>query len=188
MADAGTGPVVSGIAGRYASALFELAGEQGQIDAIGKDLARFDGLISDSNDLAYLVKSPLIKAEDQVQALGAVLAKAGITGAAANFIKLVASKRRLFALRGMVKAYQALFDAKKGVVRAEVSSALPLSAAERASVKQALDQSTGKDVQMSEKVDPALIGGLVVKLGSRMVDASVRTKLNSIKFAMNNVR
>ena len=188
VADAGSGPIVSGIAGRYATALFELADEKGQIDAVGKDLARFTGLIDASPDLAYLVKSPLVKAEDQVRAIGAVLSQAGIGGIGGNFIKLAAAKRRLFAVRDMVKAYQSFADAKKGVVRAEVSTAAPLSSADRAAVKQALDQTTGKDVQMSERVDPALIGGLVVKLGSKMVDASVRTKLNSIKLAMNSTR
>jgi F-type H+-transporting ATPase subunit delta len=181
---AASGPVVSGIAGRYASALFELASDAKQIPAVGKDLARFDALIAGSADLEHLVRSPAFTADQQVGAVEAVLAKAKITGLAANFIKLVASKRRLFAIRGMVTAYHALADQRAGVVKAEVTVADKLSDKNRKAVVEALRSVTGKNVSISEKVDPSLIGGIIVKMGSRMVDSSVRTKLNSLKIAM----
>ncbi len=186
MADdiATSGPVVSGIAGRYASALFELASDAKQIPAVGKDLARFDALIAGSADLEHLVKSPAFTADQQIAAVSAVLAKAKITGLAANFIKLVASKRRLFAIRGMVTAYNALADQRAGVVKAEVTVADTLSDKNRKADVEALRAVTGKTVTISEKVDPSLIGGIIVKMGSRMVDSSVRTKLNSLKIAM----
>jgi F-type H+-transporting ATPase subunit delta len=179
-----SGPVVSGIAGRYASALFELASDAMQIPAVGKDLARFDDLIAGSADLEHLVKSPAFSAEQQVSAVSAVLAKAKINGLAANFIKLVASKRRLFAIRGMITAYNALADRRAGVVKAEVTVAEKLSDKNRKAVVEALNSVTGKNVSILEKVDPSLIGGIIVKMGSRMVDSSVRTKLNSLKVAM----
>lgn len=179
-----SGPVVTGIAGRYASALFELASDAKQLPAVGADLARFGALIAGSEDLARLVKSPAFTAEDQVAAVTALLARAKIGGLAGNFIKLVASKRRLFALESMIAAYGALADRRAGVVKAEVTVAQPLSDKNRKAVSEALDAVTGKKVSIAEKVDPAIIGGIVVKLGSRMVDSSVRTKLNSLKVAM----
>lgn len=186
MADdiSGSGPIASGIAGRYASALFELASEARDIEPVGEALRRFDALIAESPDLARLVKSPAFSAEDQLAAVTALLDRAGIAGLAANFIKLVASKRRLFAIEGMAAAYQALADERAGVVKAEVRVAQPLSEKNRQAVAEALAAVTGKTVRMEEKVDPALIGGLIVKMGSKMVDSSVRTKLNSLKIAM----
>lgn len=186
MADdiSGSGPITSGIAGRYASALFELASEAGQVREVGEGLAAFDGLVAANPDLERLVKSPAFSAEEQGAAVGAVLDRAGITGLAGNFIRLVAAKRRLFAVRGMAAAYQALADEKAGIVKAEVRVAAPLSDRNRQAVVEALAAVTGKTIRIQEKVDPALIGGLVVKMGSKMVDSSVRTKLNSLKIAM----
>jgi F-type H+-transporting ATPase subunit delta len=179
-----SGPIVSGIAGRYASALFELASDAKQIPAVRADLASFGAMIAGSADLQRLVKSPAYSAGEQTSAVTALLAKAKIGGLAANFIKLVASKRRLFAVEGMIAAYGALADARAGVVKAEVTVAQPLSDKNRKAVAEALNAVTGKKVSVAEKVDPAIIGGIVVKLGSRMVDSSVRTKLNSLKVAM----
>jgi F-type H+-transporting ATPase subunit delta len=179
-----SGLIVSGIAGRYASALFELAAEARQIPAVGADLKRFGALIGGSDDLRRLVKSPAYSAGEQTAAVTALLAKAKIGGLTANFIKLVASKRRLFAVEGMIEAFGALADDRAGVVKAEVTVAQPLSDKNRKAVAEALNAVTGKKVSVAEKVDPAIIGGIVVKLGSRMVDSSVRTKLNSLKIAM----
>ncbi len=175
---------MSGIAGRYASALFELAADAKQIPAVRADLERFGAMIAGSEDLQRLVKSPAYGAEEQVAAVSALLARAKIGGLAANFVKLVASKRRLFAIEGMIAAYGALADARAGVVKAEVTVAQPLSDKNRKAVAEALNAVTGKQVAVAEKVDPAIIGGIIVKLGSRMVDSSVRTKLNSLKIAM----
>jgi F-type H+-transporting ATPase subunit delta len=179
-----SGSVVSGIAGRYASALFELASEAKQVASVGKDLARFDALIAGSADLDRLVKSPAFSAEGQTAAVAAVLKKAKIGGLVGNFIQLAASKRRLFAVRDVVTAYNALADQKAGIVKAEVTVAAKLSDKNRKAVTDALKSVTGKNVSVVEKVDPAIIGGLIVKMGSRMVDSSVRTKLNSLKVAM----
>jgi F-type H+-transporting ATPase subunit delta len=179
-----SGSVVSGIAGRYASALFELATEAKQVAAVGKDLARFDALVAGSADLGRLVSSPAFSAEDQAASVAAILKKAKIGGLVANFVQLAASKRRLFVVRDVVSAFNALADEKAGIVKAEVTVASSLSDKNRKAVADALKSVTGKNVSVVEKVDPAIIGGLIVKVGSRMVDSSVRTKLNSLKVAM----
>jgi len=176
------------MAGRYANALFELALEANAIDQVSADLATFDAMVADSTDLARLVKSPVFTAEQQASAIGAIVDKAGIGGLAAKFLKLVASNRRLFAVGDMARAYKALVAKHKGEVTAEVTVAQPLNDARLGEIRAALRAVTGKDVQINVDVDPSIIGGLKVKLGSRMVDASLRTKLNSIKFAMKEAR
>lgn len=172
------------MAGRYATALFELAREEKAVDAVKADLDKFDALIGESADLERLIRSPVFTADQQGKALDAILGQAGIAGTAAKFLKIVASNRRLFAVRDMVRGYRALVARFKGEVAAEVTVAEPLSETNLEALKGALKSVTGKDVELRVKVDPAIIGGLVVKLGSRMVDSSLRTKLNSIKHAM----
>ena len=184
---AGEEPIISGMAGRYATALFELALDNKAVDAVKADLEGFDGLIAQNADLARLVRSPVFSAEQQTNALSAVMDKLGIGGLTAQFLKVVASNRRLFAVRDMVKAYRAMVARHHGEVTAQVTVAEPLSDAHRAAIKDTLNSITGKDVGLDVKVDPAIIGGLVVQLGSRMVDSSLRTKLNSIKHAMKEV-
>ena len=180
--------MATGMAGRYASALFSLAQDLGQRDAVGAQLARFQAMVAESADLSRLVRSPVFSSKDQAKALNAVMASAGIDGVAANFIRLVVAKRRLFAIQDMIADYFKLSDAAKGVTRAEVTSAQPLSDAHVSALKEALKASTGRpDVDVSLKVDPAILGGLIVKLGSRMVDGSLRTKLNAIRIRMKEV-
>ena len=177
------------MAGRYATALFELALEEKAIDAVRKDLDSFDELVAGSADLQRLVRSPVFGAEEQLKALSAILAKAKITGLAANFLKVIAANRRLFAARDMIRGYRALVARHKGEVSAEITVAEKLTEKNLAALKSALKSVTGgKDIDMDVKVDPAIIGGLVVKVGSRMVDSSLRTKLNAIKFAMKEAR
>src|SRR5271154_4832875 len=159
------------MAGRYATGLFDLARETDAIDAVKADLERFDALIAESADLNRLVRSPVFSAEEQLQALSAVLDRARIGGLAAKFLKLVTANRRLFAVRDMVRAYREMVAKHKGEAIAEVTVAEPL-----------------KDDDLDVKVDPAIIGGLIVKLGSRMVDTSLRTKLNAIRHAMKEAR
>jgi F-type H+-transporting ATPase subunit delta len=178
----------SGMAGRYATALFGLASETNAIDAVQADLERFDALVAESADLLRLVRSPAFSAEDQLQALSAVLDRAGISGLAAKFLKLVTSNRRLFAVRDMIRAFRELVAAHKGEATALVTVAEPLKAEHVAALAAALKSVSGKNVDLNIKIDPAIIGGLVVKLGSRMVDTSLRTKLNSIKHAMKEAR
>jgi F-type H+-transporting ATPase subunit delta len=180
--------IVSGMAGRYASALFELALETNAVAEVQRDLGAFDALIAESPDLARLVRSPVFSAEEQAKALAAVLDRAGIKGIAANFLKVVASNRRLFAVTEIIRGFNALVAKHKGEVTAQVTVAEKLNDARMAEIKDALKSVTGKDVQVDLSVDPTIIGGLIVKLGSRMVDASLRTKLNSIKFAMKEAR
>jgi F-type H+-transporting ATPase subunit delta len=181
-------PIVGGMAGRYATALFELALEDKVLDKVRTDLDRFDQLIAESDDLKRLVRSPVFSTDQQVKALTSILQKAGIDGVAANFVKLVASNRRLFALPQIIRAFRALVAKHKGEVSASVTVAEQLSDAHLKSLKDALNAMTGKDVDLRVDIDPAIIGGLVVKLGSRMVDSSLRTKLNSIKTAMKEAR
>jgi F-type H+-transporting ATPase subunit delta len=184
---AGEAPIVSGMAQRYATALFELALDQNAIDAVGSDLATFDRLVDGSADLARLVRSPVFTAEEQLKALSAVIDRAGISGLTARFLKVVVSNRRLFAIRDIINGYRAMVAKHKGEVTAQVTVAEQVSSAHLAAIKDALNSVTGKQVQVDVRVDPAIIGGLVVKVGSRMVDSSLRTKLNAIKHAMKEV-
>jgi len=184
---AGEGSIVSGMAGRYATALFDLALEERALDAVKADLDRFDALVAESADLRRLVRSPVFTAEEQTRALAAVLESAGIRGLAARFLQVVASNRRLFAVRDMVKAYRTLVAAHKGEASAEVTVAEQPNEQHIAAIKDALKAVTRKDVQIDVNVDPTIIGGLIVKLGSRMIDSSLRTKLNMLKHAMKEV-
>jgi F-type H+-transporting ATPase subunit delta len=177
------------MAGRYATALFELARDNKAVDAVKKDLDQFDALANGSVDLNRLVRSPVFGADEQLKALSAILAKAGITGLAANFLRVITTNRRLFAVRDMIRAYRALVARHKGEVTAQVTVAEKLNDKNLDALKSALKSVTGgKDIDLEVEVDPAIIGGLIVKVGSRMVDSSLRTKLNSIKFAMKEAR
>jgi len=177
----------SGVAGRYANALFELALEADSLAAVESDLDGFAAMTNESADLMRLVKSPVFSADEQTRAIGAVLDKAGIGGIAANLIKVAAANRRLFAVPDMIAAFKERAAHHRGEVSAEVTSAEPLADGQVAALKEALKASLGKDVALVSKVDPVLIGGLVVKVGSRMIDGSLRTKLNSLKLAMKEV-
>ncbi len=177
-------PSVSGVSGRYATALFELARDEKVVDAVKADLDGFEAMLAGSADLKRLVRSPVFSAEAQSKALTAVLDKAGITGISANFLKLLTANRRLFAVNDVIRAFRALVANFKGEATAEVTVAEALSDKNLDSLKAALKSVTGKDVALNVKIDRSIIGGLVVKLGSRMVDSSLRTKLNSIKHAM----
>jgi F-type H+-transporting ATPase subunit delta len=177
-------PNVSGAAGRYATALFELARDEKSIDSVKADLDKFEAMIAGSADLSRLVRSPVFTADMQQKALSAVLDKAGIGGTSAKFLKVLIANRRLFAVHDVIRGFHALVARFKGEASAEVTVAEQLSDKNLEALKGALKSVTGKDVDLKVKVDPAIIGGLVVKLGSRMVDSSVRTKLNSIKNAM----
>ena len=185
---AGEEPIVSGMAARYATALFELARETNAIEQVKADLERFDGLVAESADLTRLVRSPVFSAAEQSQALSAVVERAGIAGLAAKFLKLVTANRRLFAVRDMVRAFRELVAEHKGEATAEITVAEQLKDDHLAALRSALKAVSGKDVDLAVKIDPAIIGGLVVKLGSRMVDSSLRTKLNAIRHAMKEAR
>ena len=177
-------PSVSGVSGRYATALFELARDEKSVDAVKADLDKFAAILAESDDLKRLVRSPVFGAEAQSKALAAVLDKAGISGISANFLQVLTANRRLFVVSDVIRAFNALVAKFKGEASADVTVAEALSDKNLDALKVALKSVTGKDVALNVKVDQSIIGGLVVKLGSRMVDSSLRTKLNSIKNAM----
>ena len=186
---AGEDHTLPGMAGRYATALFELALEDKAVDAVKQDLDQFDALIAANPDLARLVRSPVFSADEQLKALSAILAKAGIKGIAANFLRVITTNRRLFAVRDMIRGYRTLVARHRGEVTAEVTVAEQLSDKNLDALKSALKSVTGgKDIDLDVNIEPAIIGGLIVKVGSRMIDSSLRTKLNAIKFAMKEAR
>jgi F-type H+-transporting ATPase subunit delta len=178
---------ISGVAERYARSLFELAREDGTVDAAEKSLAGFESLLNESSDLQRLVKSPVFSAEDQERALAAVLAPAGINGLAANFLRVVAKNRRLFAVPDMIRAYRRIAAEARGEVSAEVTTAHALTPDQESELKTTLAGIVGKDVTVSVTVDPALLGGMIVKMGSRQIDTSLKTKLDSMKLKLKEV-
>jgi len=184
---ADTSQLTSGVAERYASSLFELALEEGAVDSVTADLDRFQVMLDESEDLKRFVLSPVFSAEDQLKAIVALSEKAGISGFFANFLKVVARNRRLFALPGMIKAFRIIAANQRGEISAEVTSAHALSAEQENELKAALKGVTGKDVAIAVTVDPSILGGLIVKVGSRQIDTSLRTKLSTLKLALKEV-
>lgn len=178
---------ISGVAERYAGSLFELAAQSNAVAAVERDLTRFESLLDGSEDLQRLIKSPVFSADDQFKAIAAIADKAGITGLTGNFLRVVAKNRRLFAIPGMIKAFRRIAAEQRGEVSAEVTSAHALSPAQVTELKTALKGVAGKDVSLSVTVDPSLLGGLVVRIGSRQIDTSLKTKLNSLKLALKEV-
>ncbi len=177
----------SGVAGRYATALFELALEEKALEKVEQDLNRFASALDAVEDLRRLVRSPVFTAEEQERAIAAILEQMEIEGLTANFLKLIARNRRLFAASDMIKAFRALLARHRGQTSAEVTSALPLSEGQLRALQTALKAALHKEVQLDQKVDATLLGGLVVKVGSRMINSSLRTKLNSLKQTMKEV-
>jgi F-type H+-transporting ATPase subunit delta len=182
VAEAGT--TVSGVAERYAAALFDLAREETALDEVAGDLGSFARLMEESADLTRLVRSPVFTADEQTRAISAVLEKAGIGVLTSNFLKVVARNRRLFTVSDMIRSFRQMLAREKGELTAVVTSAEKLSEPQLAALAAALKETTGKDVVLDRRVDARLIGGLVIQLGSRMIDTSLRTKLNALKFAM----
>jgi F-type H+-transporting ATPase subunit delta len=174
----------TGLAGRYATAMFELAQEGNSVDAVAADFDAIRAAIHGSADLARLVRSPAFSEADQTNGLKAVLEKMGVSPLTLKFVALLAAKRRLFALEAIMTSYGRLVAKQKGEVMAEVTSARPLSDSETAELKRVLKSGLSREPRLETRVDPALLGGLVVKLGSRMIDSSIRTKLNGIRAAM----
>ncbi|PWJ85007.1 ATP synthase F1 subcomplex delta subunit [Pseudaminobacter salicylatoxidans] len=178
---------ISAVAERYAASLYELAAEAKQVAKVEADLGRFEALLDGSEDLSRMIKSPVFSAEEQEKAIDAILRKARLDGLVGNFLRVVAQNRRLFAVQGMIKAFRTIAAEQRGEVSAEVSSAHALTAAQQNELKAALKGVAGKDVSITVTVDPSLLGGLVVKLGSRQIDTSLKTKLNSLKLALKEV-
>ena len=178
---------ISGVAERYARALFDLSLEEKAIDATEADLGRIEAIMNESEDFMRLVKSPVFTSDEQLAAVSALLDKAKIEGIVGNFVRVVTSNRRLFSLPGIIKAFRKILSTHRGEQVAEVTSAHPLTDDELEALKASIKDALGKDIAIDAKVDPDLLGGLVVKVGSQMIDSSVRTKLNSLKIALKEV-
>jgi len=179
--------LVSGVAERYASSLFDLALAEKKLPAVEKDLKRFGELLAGSDDLARLVASPAFSASEQLAAISAVLKKAKITGLVGNFIQVVTENRRLFVVPGMLRGFDELMAIHRGEVTADVTVAQALSAKQTKELKAALKSVVGKDVAINATVDPSVIGGMIVKIGSRQIDTTLKTKLSSLKLALKEV-
>ncbi|AMY02834.1 F0F1 ATP synthase subunit delta [Mesorhizobium ciceri] len=178
---------ISGVAERYAGSLFELALQANSVAKVEADLNSFEIMLAGSADLTRLINSPVFSSEDQAKAIAAIADKAGITGLTGNFLRVVARNRRLFAIPGMIRAFRQISAEHRGETAAEVTSAHALTAVQQTELKAALKSVAGKDVAISVTVDPSLLGGLVVKMGSRQIDTSLKTKLNSLKLALKEV-
>jgi F-type H+-transporting ATPase subunit delta len=176
--------IISGVAGRYANALFDLATEENAVPATASGLTGFQTLIDESADLQRLMQSPVFKTEDQMTALDALAAKIKLSGLALNFVRLMCAKRRLPALSDAIRGFQALVAEAKGEVVAEVTSAEKLTAAQLKDLGAALKAKLGMDVKLETQIDQSLLGGLIVKVGTTMIDDSLKTKLQNLKVAM----
>ena len=179
--------IVSGVAGRYASALFDLAKEAGALEAVSDDLAGIKGLIRDSADFATLINSPILSREEQMAGMQAVLQKGGANDLTARFMGVVIENRRLFVLEDFVEAFAAMLAEHRGEMTAEVASTVSLSTAQEEALRATLSAQLGRQVNLDVTIDPDLLGGLVVRVGSRMIDSSLRTKLNNLQIAMKGV-
>jgi len=176
-----------GLALRYAGALLELAEEKHALDAVSADLVALGQMIAGSGDLQKLITSPLIDRADQARAIDAVAKAASFGDLTQRFLGLVAANRRLFALPAIIKAFQKMLADKRGEVAAEVTAAHALTDAQKAAVSDAIKRVVGGKVSIDMKVDPSLLGGLIVRVGSRMIDGSVKTKLQKLQLAMKGV-
>jgi len=179
-----SGGIQASLAGRYAIALFELARDEKQIDAVAASLAALRQALSESDDFRALIASPLLGREEQARAVGAVIGSLGIDTLTGNFVGVLAQNRRLPQLPNVIRAFNLLAARHRGEITAEVTSARPLSETQVGAIKQHLRSRMGRDINVDLAVDPAILGGLVVKVGSQMIDSSIRTKLNTLAHAM----
>jgi len=179
--------IVSGVAGRYATAVFELAREEKTLDKVEKDLAAIQALMDESADFRTLVQSPLISREDQEKAMMGILDRMNVQKTTRNFVGVVVRNGRLDTLPRMIAAYNQLLADERGEVTASVTSPRKLTQAQLKSVSDTLAQYAGRDVKIEPHVDESLLGGLVVKLGSKMIDTSLKSKLEHLQLAMKEV-
>jgi F-type H+-transporting ATPase subunit delta len=175
---------LSNVGSRYAQALFDLANDQNQVAAVEADLKSLKAAIADSRDLRTLLASPAFGSDDKGRGLAAIADKARFNPTTRKFLGLLAANGRANALSDVIAGYERLSAEARGAVSAEVVTAIPLSAAQAKGVAQALRQALGKDPEITTRVDPALLGGIKVRVGSRLFDASLRSKLDSLKFAL----
>ena len=176
--------IQASLAGRYASALFELASENGTVTAVESDLEKLGAALGESEELRAATTNPQLSRADQGKAVAAVASHLGLSELTTNFLGVLADNRRLSKLEGMIAAFKAIAAAQRGEVTAKVTSAHALTDTQLAGLKNKLTAREGRTVMLSHDVDPDLLGGLVVTIGSQRIDASIRTRLNSLSQAM----
>jgi len=176
--------IQASLAGRYASALFELASENGTVTAVESDLEKLGAALSESDDLRSATTNPQLSRDDQAKGIAGVAKHLGLSDLTTSFLGVLAGNRRLSKLTDMIAAFKAIAAAQRGEVTATVTSAHPLSDDQIATLKHKLTAREGRTVMLSADVDPDLLGGLVVTIGSQRIDASIRTRLNSLSQAM----
>ena len=181
---ASDGNAASGLAARYAAALFDLATERKQVDQTANDLTRLKGLLAQSPDLRRFLRSPVLSRAQQSEALADLLKKVGVSDLTQHFVGLIAKNRRLFALGDMIETFLADLARRRGEVSAEVTVAQSLSASQASAMDAAVRKALGDKVAITVNVDPELLGGMVVRVGSRMVDNSLRTKIDKLQLAL----
>ncbi|MFN3389039.1 MAG: F0F1 ATP synthase subunit delta [Allosphingosinicella sp.] len=179
-----SGGIQASLAGRYATALFELARDERQLEAVGASLASVRAALSDSDDFAELTTSPLITRDEAVRAVAATASAMRLDPITTNFLGVLAQNRRLAQLPQVIRAFNMLAARHRGETTAEVTSARPLTDDQVAALKDRLKAQIGRDVSVDLNVDPAILGGLVVQVGSQRIDGSIRTKLNTLAQAM----
>lgn len=182
MASEGTG--VSGLAERYAAALFDLADERRALDAVAGDLGELRAMLHGSADFVRLIRSPVLTREEQGKAIGVLAERAGLSQLTRDFLSVVAKNRRLFAVPEMIDAFLKKLAERRGEVTAEVTVARPLDETRQAALTEQLRRVVGARVAIDVRVDPRLLGGLIVKVGSRMVDASLGSRLQRLRLVM----
>lgn len=175
---------LAGLAGRYATAVFELALEERALDSVTADIAALKDMLAGSSELLRLVRSPIFSREEQGRAMDAVLTRANAGNLTKKLVLLLAQKRRLFMLANVITAFEGLLARHRGEVAADVTSARALSADETAELKRVLKEKLGREPKLTTHVDPKLLGGLVLRVGSRMIDSSLRAKLDGLRAAM----
>ncbi|PZT95695.1 MULTISPECIES: F0F1 ATP synthase subunit delta [Sphingomonas] len=180
----GGGTIQASLGGRYATALFDLARQQGQLTAVESSLKTVSSAMTESADLSALVKSPLVGRDDAARAIAALVPVLGLDPLTANFLGVLAQNRRLGDLPAIIRAFRDLAARSRGETNAEVVSAHPLDDSQVDALKQQLRHRVGREVAIDLKVDPTLLGGLVVKIGSQMIDSSIKTRLNTLAHAM----
>ena len=179
-----SGGIQASLAGRYASALFGLARDQRQIDAVGRSLAALSSALADSRDFAELVVSPMVSRQDAAKAFAGLAPQLGLDPISTNFLGVLARNGRKSELARIIRFFKRIAAEHRGEISAEVLTAHPLKDDQVAALKAQLKKRAGRDVAIEATVDPQILGGIVVKLGSQMIDASIRTKLNRLALAM----
>lgn len=176
--------IKASLAGRYASALFDLASEAGTVTAVETDLGTLDSALSESADLRAVIRNPEISRGQIASVMSGIAQHLGLSSLTANFLGVLAENRRVGDLPAMIRAFAAIAAAQRGEVNAEVASAHPLSADQLAALETKLRAREGRTVKLKTRVDPELLGGLVVTIGSQRIDSSIRSRLNSLAQAM----